>query len=370
MSEALPSAFGDYVLLEKIGHGATAEVFLARPRDRALELPSPLVIKRLHAEIAREERFQQRFRHEAEIAVRVDSEHVAHVYDVGAVGASLYFAMEYVEGFSIAALIARAREQKLAMPIAAALELIAQALRGLSALHGLTDRKTKAPLRFAHRDLAPKNIMVGRDGVVRIIDLGLGRSEAQEWRTRAGVVMGSLGYMSPEQVTGKPVDHRTDLYTLGIVLFELVAGRRLIAEEAAVEMMKASLRPELPSVSELRSDAPLELDSILRKALAKRPEDRFPSAPAFEAAIDRTLPDRRGSIAAFLEALDLTAVRKLPPPIDETTVTIPTEDTTTFARVIRRPAVRKTRRRITAAIALLLLGMLLGVVARLAYAVL
>lgn len=388
MSEALPSAFGDYLLLEKLGQGATAEVFLARPRDAALALPAPLVIKRLHAAHAREERFVQRFRHEAEIAVQVDSAHVARVYDVGAVGEALYFAMEHVAGFTLATLIARARERRIAIEPRAALELIAQALAGLNALHTLKNENTGEPLRFAHRDLAPKNLMLGHDGRVRVIDLGLGRSEAREWRTRAGAVMGSLGYMSPEQATGKPVDHRTDLYTLGLVLFELLAGRPLISGTGERELMQASLKPELPSLAALRGDVPMELDAILRKALHKKPEDRFQTAAAFTAAIDRTFEPtvREGAVEALLASLGTGAEAPTPQiPTIDTAIPEPSKvESTVYARQIppaqtaptqvARPRAQLAKRsrapRALIAGALLMVGALLGVVARLAWAVL
>lgn len=390
VSEALPSAFGDYLLLEKLGQGATAEVFLARPRDAALALPAPLVIKRLHAAIAREERFVQRFRHEAEIAVRVDSAHVARVYDVGAVGEALYFAMEHVAGASLATVMTRAREQNQPIAPRAALELIAQALAGLEALHTLKNETTGEPLRFAHRDLAPKNLMLGDDGRVRVIDLGLGRSEAQEWRTRAGAVMGSIGYMSPEQVSGKPVDHRTDLYTLGIVLFELLAGRPLISGTGEREIMQASLKPEVPSLAALRGDVPMEIDAILRKALAKKVEDRFQTASAFAAAIDRTIDPqaRAGSLEALRASLNAGAPKAPTPQLPTIDTAIPEpskiESTVVFARQIPpaqtaatrvtppRPKVAKRASppRAWIAAALLLVGALLGVVARLAWAVL
>lgn len=386
VSEPLPSAFGDYLLLEKLGQGVSAEVFLAEPLDAESRIPSPLVIKRLHAGHAREERFVQRFRHEAQIAVQVDSAHVAQVYDVGSVGDRLYLAMEHIDGRSLAELLVRARERGVRIPVEAAVELVAQALLGLSALHELCDQKTGEPLRFAHRDAAPKNLMVSREGLLQVIDLGLGRSEAQSWQTRAGAVLGSLGYMSPEQVTGRTADHRTDLYTAGIILFELLAGRPLIESDGDREMMKASLRPEVPSIAALRGDVPLEIDAILRRALAKKVEDRFASAVAFKEALDRIVPPktREGASKQLYRQLfpDAPAIQVAEPrpsqlPTVAAALKIPKAPSEVFARaaVIRSPpmavrtAVPTTRSKAVTAVALLLLGLLLGVVARLAWSV-
>jgi serine/threonine-protein kinase len=389
VSEALPIVFGDYLLAEPLGSGGTAEVFLAKVITPGLPFPSPLVIKRLHAEHAEDQRFVLRFEHEAKIAILVDSPHVARVYDAGSAGGALYIAMELVEGWSLAEVIERAREEELRVPAPVAVELVAQALAGVAALHALKADGTGEPLRFAHRDLSPKNLMLGRDGIVRVIDLGLGRSEAQAWRTRAGAVMGTVGYMSPEQVTGKPVDHRTDLYTLAVVLFELLAGRPLFARAEQAEMMRAALRLEAPSIAALRGDVPMELDAILRRGLAKRPEDRFASAAAFLAALDRTIDPqtRAGSIRAFLvSSFDLAkaerAHRELEERLSKTpplaALKLPAAESTIYARLEKTaatvlappPPPTKPATKLWIAALLLVMGILFGVVARLAAKVL
>ena len=230
MTASLPRAFGPYLLLARLGKGGAGSAYLARHRDEVHGAPvdaRPLVVKILHPRLTERPEFIKRFRHEADVAVRVSSPHVVRVLDAGRVGEQPYIAMDYIRGWTLSRLNSRMAETDVRMALSLALELTLQSLQGLVALHEATDRAGR-PLETVHRDLAPKNIMVGDDGRVRLIDLGLGKSRAQDWKTGTGTVMGSPGYMAPEQVTGDPVDQRTDLYAVGVVLHELLTGQRYV----------------------------------------------------------------------------------------------------------------------------------------------
>lgn len=300
MADALPRRFGEFVLLERLGRGATGEVHLARRLDASKEL-SPVVIKTLHAELTRDEQFVKRFRHEAALAVRVRSPYVATVFAAGAVGEALYIAMEYVEGTPLSRLMFDLHANRPA-PLEAAAGLVATALQGLETLHSATDDRRR-PLGIVHRDISPKNLIAGVDGRVRLIDLGLGKSAVQDWKTRTGVVMGSVGYMAPEQIRAEMVDHRADLYAIGIVLFELLTGRAYIPRGPLPAMIAASIAPPFVPPSSIRPEIPRALDDIVRRAIALPPADRYSSAGDFLHALHRAVPTDASPSREFLRAL-------------------------------------------------------------------
>lgn len=295
MAAKLPMPFGAYALLKSLGQGAMGDIHLARPFNPRRGVPTPIVIKRLHGELASNADFVRRFKHEAEIAVSVDSPHVAKVYDVGAVGETLYIAMEHVNGWPVSKFIEAIIASGHHANISAVVDLIAGGLVGLEALHTAKDVRTGQPLGVVHRDISPKNLMVGEDGSMRLIDLGLGKSNVQDWKTRTGVVMGSVGYMPPEQVTAERIDHRADLYAMGAVLFELLALRHYIPRGAIPVMLRNSVAPVFEPPSKYRPDVPKGLDEVLRKALALAPDDRYQSAAEFLTAIRQVVPERRSA---------------------------------------------------------------------------
>lgn len=286
---SLPRTFGPYVLLSSLGKGAAGEAFLARPHDAHAGIPTPVVIKCLHQRLAESEEFVKRFRHEAEIAVRVESPHVAAVYDVGAVGDTLYIALDYVAGFTGSQLLSRLVKGKVAIPIPVASAFVSQGLQGLFDLHSATDAGGR-PLEVVHRDVSPKNIMIGDDGIVRLIDLGLGKSKAQDWKTRDGRVMGSPGYMAPEQIRGEVVDHRADVYAMGVILHELLSVRRYIPIGDPVSMLRTGLKSPFVPPSRYRPEVSADLDRIVERAMAPDRDARFTDARELARALDQVAP--------------------------------------------------------------------------------
>ncbi len=286
----LPRTFGAYLLLEQLGVGASGAVYLARSVGRDRSIHTPVVIKRLLPERAEDPEFVRRFRHEARVAVQLDSPHVAGVFDVGSVDGELYIAMEYVSGWPMTKLLHEVVSGRLTLKVPEVIEMIAGALEGLRAIHELRDAGTDEPLDVVHRDVSPRNMMIGTDGAVRIIDLGMGLSRVQSWQTRTGRVLGSVGYMSPEQITGKRVDRTADLYAIGVILYELLSGRRFIEPGTPRAMMRAGVRPRWERLAALRSDVSIELDDVLDRALARTPGGRFQSAADFLRAIDAAVP--------------------------------------------------------------------------------
>jgi serine/threonine protein kinase len=291
VSGKLPRRLGPYVLLKALGEGAVGTAYLAR----RFEEPAVCVVKCLHPWHIESPDRTKRFRHEALIAVSVDSPHVVKVLDVGAVGGTPYLAMEYVAGWTVAELLSAfgALGEKPSVP--GVLELALDGLRGLGALHDAINPETGTELGVVHRDISPRNLMLHRDGRLLVIDLGLGRSNAQEWRTRAGALMGTPGYMAPEQAASDRVDHRTDLYSFAVVIYELLVLQPYIERGDRPAMIARMQAPIFRPPSELRPGMPPALDEILRRALSIRAEDRFASA---------------GELAREIAALGLTGRRE------------------------------------------------------------
>lgn len=299
-----PVVYGPYLLLERLGTGGSGEAFLARSLDPARNIPALVVLKRLYRELVDSENFVSRFLHEAEIAINTDSPHVAQVFDVGAAEGTFYIAMEHVPGWTMTALLTTLVERAYFPPVGLVTRMISQALIGLEALHSAKGEDGR-PLGFVHRDIAPKNLMVGDDGVLRIIDLGLGKSNVQNWRTATGAMLGSAGYMAPEQVAGDEVDARADLYAIGVVLYELLTVRRWIPFGPVLDMIQRALVKRWKPPSQIRGDIPPALDEVLRRAMAGPPEERFASAEQFIQALHRAAPPHTSieEIQRFVHAL-------------------------------------------------------------------
>lgn len=267
------------------------DVHLARPFDLLGGLPTPLVVKRLHSELAERAEFVRRFRHEAEMAIAVDDPCVARLYDVGSVGTSLYLALEYVPGWPVSKVLADLWEFGQAPPTGFAVRIICDALQGLAALHSASDRKTGEVLGAVHRDLSPRNLIVRADGRAQLIDFGLGKSKLKDWKTRTGAVLGSHGYMAPEQVLAGAVDQRTDVYAAAAILFELLTLRPYIERGSIPEMLTRQSKPTFVAPTSLRKELPGALDGVLAKALSIDADQRYESASDFRRALLAAAPE-------------------------------------------------------------------------------
>jgi beta-lactam-binding protein with PASTA domain/predicted Ser/Thr protein kinase len=260
---------GRYRIVRKLGTGGMANVYLAEDQ----ELGRRVAIKILDDRHASDEQFVERFRREAKNAAGLSHPNIVSIYDRGEAVGTYYIAMEYLDGRSLK-------------------ELIVQ--RGPAPIHVAIDyaRQILGALRFAHRngivhrDIKPHNVLVDSDGRLKVTDFGIARAGASEM-TEAGSIVGTAQYLSPEQAKGTPVDARSDIYSAGVVLYELLTGRVPFTGDTAVEiaMRHLSAVPEPPS--ELRDEVPHELDMVVLRALAKDPADRYQSAEEMDAELDR-----------------------------------------------------------------------------------
>ncbi|MBI2373684.1 MAG: protein kinase [Deltaproteobacteria bacterium] len=244
-------------------------------------------MKRSH--LSADPTLRERFLHEARIASLIDSPNVVKVHDVGAFGESLYYAMEHAPGWPLLEVMELVAGMEVWPSLESMVELAAGALDGLAAVHEVTDERGES-LVAVHRDVTPRNLILGVDGLVRLIDLGLGKSGLATWKTQQGAVMGTPGYLSPEQARGQPTDARSDLYVIGVILWELLALRPLIPRGGPLQMLEAAARLRVVPPSSLRPDVPAALDRAVLRALDVDPEARPASAREMKAEVLAAIP--------------------------------------------------------------------------------
>jgi len=269
-----PQQFGDYHLLEKIATGGMAEVYRARAYGLA-GFEKILVIKKVLPSLATDDEFIKLFIDEAKIAVQLLHVNIVQVFELDEVNGNYYMALEYVHGLDLARLVSRAKNRG-PFPLPLALFVTAEVLKALAFAHARTDDEGE-PLSIVHCDISPQNILISYVGEVKITDFGISRAAFQA-KSLHDVIRGKYAYMSPEQVGGKPLDGRSDIFSIGIVLFELLTGRRLFKAKSRDETIARVRRAEVPSPRSYRPDISEALEGILLKALAADYRDRYNTA--------------------------------------------------------------------------------------------
>ena len=298
--------FGRYELLKRIAAGGMGEVYLAK--QAGLEgFEKLLVVKVLLPNLAEDREFTEMFLDEARIAARLDHPNIGQIYDMGEVNGSYYIAMEYIRGDDVVRLWKQARHQKRRIPAALAVRIAADAAAGLDYAHKAVGADNE-PLRLIHRDVSPQNILVTFDGGVKLIDFGVAKAAGRVSHTSAGTIKGKYAYMSPEQINGGDIDHRSDIFALGVVLFEMLTARRLFKRENEVQTIQAVSECDVPKPSEVEPGIDPMLEGILLKALAKDRDDRFEDAQAFRMALEEWMLEKRqpgtaAHLAAFMKEL-------------------------------------------------------------------
>lgn len=265
-----------YEVLAKLASGGMAEIFLARTQSDA-GVERYVVLKRVHKHRASDIKFVHMFLDEARLAAQLQHPNIAQVFDTGKLGDSYFFTMEYVHGETVRELLHRAYDLHRPIPIACALTIIAGAAAGLQHAHDRVGHDGR-PLGIVHRDVSPSNLIVSFEGNVKIVDFGVAKAASRSVETQSGTVKGKMGYMAPEQCRGGDVDRRCDLFSLGIVMWELLVGERLFKRATDFESMEAVVKEDTPAPSSLRPDVPPALDAIVGKLLAKSPLDRYQTA--------------------------------------------------------------------------------------------
>ncbi|MDP2275357.1 MAG: protein kinase [Archangium sp.] len=295
--------FGKYKLISLLGRGGMGEVFLAR----GPQLKRPVVIKRILASMLSDADMLRAFLDETRIAARLRHPNIVRIDELGEVEGEWFVRMEYVEGAALSEVLKRAARKGEHLPLEAVLSLGAALASALDYAHHATDSEGRA-LQIVHRDVTPQNILFGRSGEVKLIDFGVARAEQRFLRTMPGLVKGKLPYMSPEQADGRRIDARTDIFALGVCLWEALTGRRLFRGATQAETMAKIFACQVSPPSLYRAEVPPEVDALILKALSKEAAGRFKRAADLGEAIETVseqyaLPSGAKAIAALTRSL-------------------------------------------------------------------
>lgn len=266
--------FGGYELRERLGVGGMAEVYLAYRQGGSSR--RPVVIKRMLPHLAEDQHYVAMFRDEARIASAVDDEGVCRVFELGECDGQPFIVMEYLRGVSLVDIMRKHAQQRRAVDMRLSAALIMGAAEGLQAVH-------RVPI--IHRDISLSNVFVTVNGVVKILDFGIAKSSFQTERTRAGAVKGKYSFMSPEQLLGRPLDTRSDLFSLGTLAFILFTGQHPFKHNQEYETIKAVVQYPLPDPMVHRFDLPTPIADVILRAHQRVPEDRFASAAQMRDAL-------------------------------------------------------------------------------------
>jgi serine/threonine-protein kinase len=272
----LPTSIGRYEVLGELATGGMAEILLGRVTGPS-GFERPVVIKRILPHLARQKPFVAMFLDEARIVAQIRHPNVVHVQELAQDGAELYLVMEYLEGESLAGVVKRLLVKQRSIPGVLAAHIVAEACSGLHAAHELRS-DDGAPQNLVHRDVSPQNVFVTYQGQVKVIDFGVAKAADRIARTEAGQVKGKFEYMAPEQVRGEPIDRRTDVFALGVLLYELGTMRRLFKRFNQLAIVKAITEDPIVPPSRVAPDFPARLEPICMRALARVPASRYATA--------------------------------------------------------------------------------------------
>lgn len=276
-----------YEVIKKLDAGGMAEVYIGRTVGVA-GITKKVAIKRVLPHLAENKKFVSMFLDEARVGMKLSHANVVQVFDVGEEEGTYFIVMEFIDGVSLKDVIDTLKERRQVVPVGAAVQIAAEAARGLAYAHAAAD-ENGAPLNIVHRDVSPPNILISVQGEVKVTDFGLAKAASQLETTDPGVVKGKFSYLSPEAVDGEMVDERADVFSLGIVLFEMVTGKRLFLGETDYQTVQLVSRAHVPSLKMLNSAVPELLDDVVHKALARDREARYASAGEFAEALTGVL---------------------------------------------------------------------------------
>ncbi len=291
-----------YRVIDRLASGGMAEVFVAE--SAGLEgFKKRVAIKRVLPHLSQKKRFISMFLDEARLSAALSHSNCVQVFDIG-IGDNAYFiVMEYVDGADLKGVVEFLKKDGKPFPLEAAVLICERICEGLAYAHEATGSDGK-PLHIVHRDMSPPNVLITRHGEVKIVDFGLAKATSQLEKSEAGIIKGKFGYLSPEAAMGEEVDHRTDIFAVGIILWELLAGRRLFLGDTDFQTVKQVQTAQVPPISSIRQDVPKALDAILAKALARDKALRYGNARALAKDLTDFLYRNGRAVSAF-EVSDL-----------------------------------------------------------------
>ena len=318
------SQFGQYILEEQVAPGGMAEVF--RARMMGVEgFQKTVAIKRILADMDGNDEFVTMFIDEAKLAAQLKHHNIVDIYDLGKIDRSFYIAMEYVEGHDLRDVLERCRAAGVTVPVPLALHMTTLLASALDYAHTTKDFENR-DLGLVHRDVSPQNVLISNDGEVKLCDFGIAKALSKATDTRAGALKGKLQYMSPEQAWGKDIDHRSDMFSLGLVLYEMLTGEKVFDGSSEAEILAQVRDPKVAAPSSANPDVPPDVDRIVLRCLEPDPTARYQSAAAVGRALDNAIrshgwsPDAAtlaafaGDPAAPIEMATAAPGRGTPPP--------------------------------------------------------
>ena len=281
------SAFGQYTLLERIAVGGMAEVWKARMKG-VEGFQKTVAIKKILPHLTDSSDFVTMFIDEAKLAAQLNHNNIIHIYDLGKIGDDYFIAMEFVDGKDLRSILNSARAESRPLPLGLALMVGSRLASALDHAHRQKDFEGR-PLGLVHRDVSPQNVLISYEGDIKLCDFGIVKAVTKASKTQMGALKGKLQYMSPEQAWGRPVDARSDIFSLGSLLFEMLTGRRLFSGESEMSVLDAVREGRIQAPRDLDPRLPLEVNALVLKALARDPDDRFLTAGEMQREIDGIL---------------------------------------------------------------------------------
>jgi TonB family protein len=309
--EPVPAAqigtpFGQYDLIEPIATGGMAEVFKARMRG-VEGFQKIVAIKRILPHLTENDEFVTMFIDEAKLAAQLQHPNIIHIYDLGKLERSYYIAMEYIDGKDLRSILRMLEEKERRLPLGLAMFIASRLAAALDYAHRKRDMQGREMV-LVHRDVSPQNVLISFDGDIKLCDFGIAKAASKASHTRAGALKGKLQYMSPEQAWGKDLDHRSDIFSLGLVLYEMLTGRKAFAGDSELSILEQVRSPRIGALRDLDPAIPPEVERSLMKALKENREERYQTAAELGTDLNNILQSIRpapgaGELGAFLSEL-------------------------------------------------------------------
>jgi serine/threonine protein kinase len=299
-------AYGPYRLIDRVAVGGMAEVFKAK-RSGVEGFEKVVAVKRILPHLSDNQEFVDMFVDEAKMVAGLTHPNIVQIFDLGRIDKSYYIAMEYVHGHDLRTILKRAKEKGMRMPLDLSAHIVKEVCAALEYAHRKKDDKGR-PMVIVHRDVSPQNIMISFEGDVKLTDFGIAKAATKASNTDRGALRGKLLYMSPEQAWGKPIDRRSDLFSLGIVLYEMITDEKpFLGGQTEMSILEAVRQGEIAPPRSINRRIPESLENVAMKALAKDADERYQDAGEMSRGLERVLRERQppaaGELARLLEVL-------------------------------------------------------------------
>ncbi len=286
-----------YTITERVDQGGMAEVF--RGVAESLQgFKKAVAIKRILPNLTKNKKFVSMFLDEARLSLHLQHANIVHVFDIGVADSAYFIVMEYVDGANLKSVIENHRKHGRRLAVSHVIYVMLEVCKGLAYAHAAEDPESGKPLGIVHRDISPPNILLSKNGEVKLVDFGLAKANSQIESTDPGVVKGKFSYLSPEAASGVEVDSRADVFAVGIILWEMFTSRRLFYGDTDYQTVELVRQARVPSIAALNPEIEPELEGVVRKSLAREPDDRYQSAADLGDALAQYLFSRRMKVTA------------------------------------------------------------------------